>query len=62
MTIVGQTGEACLLERARLVQSAVVLDMGCDGKTLAEVDLARDLGIGALSEMTTQVDIDEIEP
>lgn len=51
-----------LVAASDVVQTAVVLDMGSDGRLFAEVELARDLGIGAAQELAAEVEVDEIVP
>ena len=56
------TNQARLLETAKAVQASVVLDVGSEGRLLAEVKLARDFGVCSFREFAAEVDIHEIVP
>jgi len=64
VTVVGSTQEGCMLETANLIapQSAVVLNMGGEGRLFAELELTRNLGIGTAEELAAEVEVDEIVP
>ena len=62
MTIVCSTQQSSLLETTGTAQSTIVLNMGCKGGLLTQIELTRDLRIGTLDEMTAHIDIDEIVP
>jgi hypothetical protein len=43
-------------------ETTVVLDVNSERRTLADIDLALDLGIGTLEKLAAEVEVDEIEP
>ena len=61
MTIPRSTNQCGLLERTETIQTTIILNMG--GKTLlTNIKLTRDLTLSTLGELTTEVDIHEVEP
>ena len=63
VAVIGCTHEGCLLETASgLTQTTIVLYMGCEGASTAKTELTRDLRVGTLKELITQVEVDEIVP
>ena len=62
VSIISSTNKSSLLETTRTTQAAIVLNMSSKGRLLAQIELTRNLRIGALNEMTTHIDIHEIVP
>lgn len=62
VAVVGSTHEGCLLVASNVgAETAVVLDMGSEA-FFADIELARDLGIGSKRFLAAEVEVDEIEP
>ena len=61
MTIIGSTKQGGLLERTEAIKSTIVLNVSSE-TVLTNVELTRDLGICTLSELISEVYVNEIVP
>ena len=61
MTIIGSTNKSSLLERTEAVKSTIILNVSSE-TILTDVELTRDLGICTLSELISEVYVNEIVP
>ena len=61
MAVISSTQQGSLLERTEAIQTAIVLYVGSKA-LVADIELARNLGVGTLHELVRQVEINKVVP